>query len=144
MDPFARKMWRSGIGFAISLLLLVGGLKLFSMHVWPTCPDSILSESASPGHRFVAAVLQRRCGADAPFFTLVNLRRNGPLNRGFLSAQVKQGTIFIIEQEAAGAGISVIWSGQSALIIRCPHCDPALVHQHDQQWGPLTIQYQLR
>ncbi|HKT52020.1 MAG TPA: hypothetical protein VJV96_17090 [Candidatus Angelobacter sp.] len=143
MDPFARKMWRAGIGFAISLLLLVGGLKLFSMHEWPTCPDSVISEAASPGNRFVATLLQRRCGTDAPFFTRVNLRPEGPLTRGFLSGQVVQGTVFVVEQDAAGAGISVSWSDQDALTVRCPRCVPALVHQHDQQWGPVTIHYQV-
>jgi hypothetical protein len=142
MDPFARKMWRFGIGFGASLLILVGGLKIFSMHKWPTCSDSVISESSSPGNRFIAAVLQRRCGTDSPFFTLVNLRPEGPLTRGFLSGQVEQGTVFMVEQDAAGAGISLVWSNQNALTIRCPHCVPALVRQHDQQWGPLTIQYQ--
>lgn len=143
MDPFARKMWRSGIGFAVSLLVLVGGLKLFSMHTWPTCPDTLVSETASPGKKFIAAVLQRRCGTEAPYFTRVNLRHHGPLTRGFLSWQVEQGTVFTVEQDAAGAGISLSWAEQNALIIHCLHCDPALVRQHDQQWGPVTIHYQV-
>ena len=143
MDPFARKMWRASIGFAVSLLLLVAGLKLFSMHEWPTCPDSVVSEARSPGNRYIAAVLQRRCGAEAPYFTRVNLRPEGPLTRGFLSWQVEQGTVFVVEQDAAGAGISVIWSDQNTLTVHCLRCVPALVHQHDQQWGPVTIQYQL-
>lgn len=143
MDPFARKMWRSGIGFAVSLLVLVSGLKLFSMHEWPTCPDTLISETASPGKQFIAAILQRRCGTEAPYVTRVNLRPKGPLIRGFLSWQVKQGTIFVLEQDAAGAGITVSWAEQNTLTIHCPHCDPALGRQRDQQWGPVIIHYQV-
>ena len=143
MDPFARKMWRSGIGFAVSLLVLVGGLKLFSMHEWPTCPDTLISEAASPGKQFIAAILQRRCGTDAPFFTRVSLRPEGPLTRGFLSGQVEQGTIFVVEQDAVGGEISVTWSDRNTLTVRCPQCDPTLVRQRDQQWGPVNIHYQV-
>ena len=144
MDPFARKMWRSGIAFAVSLLLMVGGLKLFSMHEWPTCADSVISQTPSLGNRFIATVLQRRCGADSPFSTRVNLRTEGPLTRGFLSGQVEQGTVFIVEQDAADAAIKLSWSNhQNVLTVRCPHCDSSLVHQRDQQWGPVTIQYEL-
>ena len=143
MDPFARKMWRASVAFGVSLLVLVGGLKIFSMHEWPTCPDNVISETPSPGKQFVAAILQRRCGTDAPFFSRVNLRPSGPLYRGFLSWQVKQGTVFVVEQDAADAGVSLLWSDRNVLTIRCAHCVPALVHQRDQQWGPVTIRYEL-
>lgn len=143
MDPFARKMWRASIGFAATLLLLVGGLKLFSMHEWPTCPDSTIAEAASPGGQFIAAILERRCSVESPFFTHVSLRPSGPLTRGFLSGQANQGTVFVVEEDAAGAAINLSWSNQNLLIVRCPHCVSTLVHQRDQQWGPVKIRYEL-
>jgi hypothetical protein len=127
----------------MSLLLLVGGLKIFSMHEWPACPDMLMSESASPGKQWIAAILQRRCGADSAFFTRVSLRASGPLERGFLSGQIQQGTVFAVEQDAVGSGIALSWSNQNVLTVRCPHCTLTLVHQRDQQWGPVTIRYEL-
>jgi hypothetical protein len=143
MDPFARKMWHAGIAFAVSLLLLVGGLKIFSMHEWPACPDTLISETASPGRQWMAAILQRRCGEDTPFFTHVSLRSAGPLDRGFLSGQVQKGSVFVVERDAVAAGVTLFWSNQNVLTVRCAHCTPALVHQRDQQWGPVTIRYEL-
>jgi hypothetical protein len=143
MDPFARKMWYFGIGFAAILLLLVGVLKLFSAHEWPACGDHVIGETLSPRKNWTAAILQRRCGTDAPFVTLVNLRPAGPLHRGFYSGQATRGTVFVVEQDAAGAGISLTWSAENVLAVRCPHCSPDLVRQRDQQWAHVTIQYQM-
>lgn len=143
MDPFARKMWYFGVGFAASLIILVVGLKFFTMHLWPKCPDRVIGETDSPGHNWVAAILERRCGPEDPFFARVNLRRRGPLKTGFLTGQVQQGTVFTIEQDAASAGISLIWSGPDTLAIRCPGCTAELIRQRDQRWGPLKIQYEI-
>src|SRR5690348_10448518 len=125
MDPFARKMWAAGIGFAISLVVLALGLKIFSMHQWPTCPDRIARETDSPGKEWVAAILERRCGPESAFFTSVNLRRVGPLQRGFFTGQAATGSVFVVEEDTADAGISLKWSADDMLTIRCPHCTVA-------------------
>ena len=141
MDPFARKMWYFSVGFAASLIILVVALKLFTMHLWPKCPDRVIGEADSPGQNWVAAILERRCGPEDPFFAQVNLRRAGPLKTGFLSGQVQQGTIFMIEQDAIGAGINLHWSAPDTLTIRCPRCTMDLVRQRVQHWGPVKIEY---
>lgn len=143
MDPFARKMWYFAIGFAAILLLLVGVLKLFSAHEWPTCPDHVIREANSPDKRWTAAILQRRCGTYAPFITSINLRAAGPLRRGYYSGQATQGTVFMVEQDAAGAGISLSWSAQKVLTVHCAHCSPDFVRQRDQLWSDVRIQYQM-
>ena len=143
MDPFARKMWAAGIGFGISLIVLALGLKLFSMHQWPTCPDRVISESASPGNKWVAAILERRCGPESDFSTRVNLRSAaGGLQTGFFSGQAANGTVFVIEEDATGADISVWWAANNLLTVHCRHCAAALISQHDQQGGPVKIQYE--
>jgi hypothetical protein len=143
MDPFARKMWAAGIAFAISLILLALGLKLFSMHQWPTCPDRVISESASPGKKWVAAILQRRCGPESDFSTRVNLRPAADgLHTGFFSGQAANGTVFVIEEDATGADISLSWAANNLLTVRCPHCSASLINHRDQQWGPVKIQYE--
>ncbi|HEX5433814.1 MAG TPA: hypothetical protein VFY05_06225 [Candidatus Angelobacter sp.] len=143
MDPFARKMWHFGIGFAASLIILVVGLKFFTMHLWPQCPDHVIGEANSPGKNWVAAILERRCGPEDPFFAQVNLRPAGPLDMGFLTGQAQKGTVFMVEQDASGAGISLVWSGPDTLTIRCPHCTMELVRHRDQRWGPVKIQYEI-
>lgn len=143
MDPFARKMWYFGVGFAASLLLLVGVLKIFSAHEWPTCPDQTIKETSSPSTNRTAAILQRHCRAESTFRTEVNVRPSGPLHRGFYTAQVTQGTVFAVELDAAEAGISIAWSGDNLLTVRCAHCSPDLVRQRDEQWDGVTIRYQM-
>jgi hypothetical protein len=104
----------------------------------------VISESASPGKKWAAAILQRRCGPESAFFTRVNVRRAGPLRRGFFTGQTVNGTVFLLEEDAAEAGISLLWTADKTLTVRCPHCAAALVHQQDQQWGPIKIEYDLR
>lgn len=143
MDPFARKMWRAGFAFAGLMLTLFAALTIIYVHQWPRCPDRVIGESDSPDKKWIAAILERRCGAEAPFITRVNVREAGRLQRGFFSGQARQGTVFLVEQDAADAGISVLWSRDDALTLRCPRCNAAFIHQRDQQWNGIKIQYQL-
>lgn len=144
MDPFARKMWRFGFAFAGLMLALFAALTIVYVHEQPSCPDRVVAESNSPDNKWTAAILQRRCGAEAPFVTRVNLRPAGPLERGFFSGQAREGNVFAVEQDAAGAGISVAWSRGHTLMVRCNACNPAFVRQRDQQWNGTQIQYELR
>jgi hypothetical protein len=141
MDPFARKMWAAGIWFGISLIVLVVGLKLFSIHEWPACPDRVISEAASPGKTWVAAILQRRCGPESPFFTRVNVRASGPLRTGFFSGQAENGTVFVIAQDAVGAGVNLSWAGDNLLTVRCSHCSASQIRQRNEEWGAVKIEY---
>jgi hypothetical protein len=143
MDPFARKMWRAGFGFAGLMLALMAVLTTAYVHEFPRCPDRVIGETDSPGKKWVAAILERRCGAEAPFVTRVNLRSSGPLRRGFFSGQAQEGTVFSIEQDASGADISLIWSASDLLTVRCARCNASFIRQRDQQWGPLNIRYEL-
>jgi hypothetical protein len=141
MDPFARKMWRAGLGFAALMLSLLAALYVVYAHERPTCPDRVIGETDSPTHQWTAAILERRCGAEAPFITRVNLRPSGPLQRGFFTGHVDNGTVFIIEQDAAGAGITLLWSANDELTIRCAHCSASYVRQRDPAWRSVRIQY---
>ena len=143
MDPFARKMWRFGFGFAGLMLLLFAVLTAFYVHKWPKCPDRRVAETDNPDHKWVAAILERRCGPESPFITRVNLRPAGPLQRGFFSGEVNSGTVFVIEQDAQGAAITLLWPANNALIIRCAHCNPAFIRRSDQHWGAVSIHYEL-
>ena len=143
MDAFARKMWVASIWFAISLIVLVVGLKVFSMHQWPTCPDRVISEAVNPGKTWVAAILQRRCGPESEFSTRVNLRPAGPLHFGFFSGQAAKDNVFALREDAAGADISISWAASNLLRVRCLHCPASLISQRDQARGPVKIEYEL-
>ena len=143
MDPFARKMWRAGIGFAGMMLFLFAALTVVYVHERPRCPDRVVGESSSPGGSWTAAILERRCGTEEPFVSRVNLRPAGPLQLGFFSGQAVHGTVFIIEQDAAGAGLNIVWPSPDELTIRCPHCNSSFLHQRDRQWNGVKIRYEL-
>jgi len=145
MDPFARKMWRAGLAYAVLLMAMGTALTVVYVHERPRCGDRRVKESNSPDRRWTAAVLERRCGEDAPFITLINLRDGGTkLVRGFVSGQANQNNVFMVEQDAAGAGLQLDWNGSGELTIHCPHCDANYVRRQDPQHGGLKIRYEFR
>jgi len=135
-------MWRAGFAFAGVMLALFAALTIIYVHEWPGCPDRVIGESHSPDNGWTAAILERRCGAEAPFVTRVNLRHIGSLKRDFFSGQVEQGNVFAIEQDASSAAINLIWSAKNVLTVRCLHCDRAFIRQQDGQRDTLKIRYE--
>lgn len=145
MDPFAKKMWRAGLAYAALLAAMAAVLTVAYVHERPRCGDRIVTESSSPGRRWIAAVIERRCGEESPFITQINLRRGDTnLVRGFFSGQATQQNVFMIEQDAAGAGLTLQWNGADQLTVRCRHCDRNYVRRQDPQQGTLMIRYDLR
>lgn len=144
MDPFARNMLRSTLAFAIALAIIFAAMSLTYLHLRPLCPDHVLAQAESAtNHQWTATLLQRRCQGDSPFVTQVNLRRSADsLPRGFLSGQINRNNVFIVEQDAAGAGLTLSWTAPDELTIRCPHCDPAFVRLRQTQWGQVRILYE--
>jgi hypothetical protein len=145
MDPFARKMVVGSFVYGGMLLLMFAVLTVVYLHTRPRCSDRVVGESTDPGKQWTVAVMERRCGAEAPFFTHVNLRPAGKdLSTGFFSGSTTEGEVFLIEQDAAGAGITLRWSGARKLIVDCPRCSAALVRKHEEHWGSVTINYDLK
>jgi hypothetical protein len=88
--------------------------------------------------------MERRCGGEAPFFTHVNLRSaEKDMSTGFFSGLATEGEIFVIEEDAAGSGISLNWSSPATLSIACPRCSASMLRKHDERWGGVVIQYQM-
>jgi hypothetical protein len=145
MDPFAKKMWRAGLAYAALLAAMAAVLTVAYIHERPRCGDRIVGESSSPDRRWIAAVIERRCGEDSPFITQINLRSGETkLVRGFFSGQATQDNVFMIEQDAAGAGFTLQWTGPEQLTVCCRHCDRNYVRRQDPQQGTLMIRYDLR
>ena len=144
MDPFARKMVLGSFVYGGMLLLMFAVLTVVYLHTRPRCSDRVVAESTDPGKHWTATVMERRCGNEAPFFTHVNLRPAGTdLKTGFFSGSATEGEVFVAEQDAAGAGITLHWGSPMALSITCPRCSPSLLRKHDEHWGSVTIHYDL-
>jgi len=144
MDPFARKMVYGSFVYGGMMLLMFAVLTVVYLHTRPRCSDRVVAESTSPARQWTAAVMERRCGAEAPFFTHVNLRAAGKdLTTGFFSGSATEGEVFVVEQDTAGAGITLHWASPTALTITCPRCSPSLLRKHDEHWDGVTINYDL-
>jgi hypothetical protein len=144
MDPFARKMVYGSFVYGGMMLLMFAVLTVVYLHTRPRCSDRVVVESTGQAAQWTATVMERRCGAEAPFFTHVNLRPVGKnLNRGFFSGSATEGEVFLVEQDAAGAGLTLHWTSSMSLTVSCPHCSPSLIRKHDGRWSNVVIEYDL-
>jgi len=145
MDPFARKMVVGSFVYGAMMLLMFAMLTVIYLHTRPRCTDRVVADATDPGKHWTARVMERRCGNEAPFFTHVNLRPAGmDLKTGFFSGSATEGEVFLVEQDALGAGITLDWTSATALSISCPHCSAALMRKHDERWGNVNITYDFR
>jgi hypothetical protein len=144
MDPFARKMVYGSFVYGGMLLVMFAVLTVVYLHTRPRCSDRVVAESTDESRQWTATIMERRCGAEAPFFTHVNLRPAAKdLETGFFSGSATDGEVFLVEQDAAGAGVAVHWTSPTALSISCPHCGATLLNRHDEHWGNIVIEYDL-
>jgi hypothetical protein len=140
MDPFARKMVLGSFVYGAMILLMFAVLTVVYLHTRPRCSDRVVAESTDPGKRWIATVMERRCGNEAPFFTHVNLRSAGTdLNTGFFAGSATEGQVFLVEQDAASTGITLDWTSANTLSIHCPLCSAALVREHEERWGNVVV-----
>ena len=143
MDPFARTMWRFGLGFAAGMLVAVIALSVVYFHARPRCSDRVVSSSISPEQQRTATVMERRCGEEAAFVTHVNVRATAqPEHRGFFSGRATEGEVFEVELDALSAGVTLAWTGPNQLTVRCPQCSDSLLRQRTGRSGPVTITYE--
>lgn len=142
MDPFARKMWQGAFVYGGVMLVMFAVLTVIYLHNKPRCSDRVVGQADSPGARWSAAIMERRCGEDAPFFTHVNLRPAGePIKRGFFSGEAAEGEVFEVEQDAAGAGLTVKWLDNDTLLVDCRQCAASFILKKDERWNGTSIKY---
>ena len=143
MDPFARKMWQGAFIYGGAMLVMFAVLTVIYLHSRPSCSERVAGQADSPNARWSAAIVERRCGEEAPFFTHVNLHRAGePLNRGFFSGMASEGEIFVVEQDVAAAAITLQWIDGDTLLIQCPKCAASLLRKNDERWNGVRIKYE--
>jgi len=65
--------------FALLLLVLFAPFSLLAIleYDFSFCGNELLSESKSPGGKYIAAVFERNCGATTPYVRVVSLRSAG-------------------------------------------------------------------
>src|SRR5438445_12808379 len=94
MDPFARKMVLGSFVYGGMMLLMFAVLTVVYLHTRPRCSDRVVMESVSPDKRWTATVMERRCGAEAPFFTHVSVRPAATdMHRAFYSGSASAGAV---------------------------------------------------
>ncbi len=144
MDPFARKMVYGSFVYGGIMLVMFAVLTVVYLHTRPRCSDRVVAESTDQSRQWTATVMERRCGAESPFFAHVNLRPAGKdLQTGFFSGSTTDGEVFLVEQDAAGAGIALHWTSPTTLSILCPQCNTSLIRKRDESWNGILIKYDL-
>lgn len=142
IDPFARKMLQGTLVYGVAMLVMFAVLTVVYLHTRPRCSDRVVAQATSPGQQWTATVMERRCGEDTPFFTHVNLRpAKDDLRYGFFSGSATNGEIYLIEQDAGAAGVTLEWTASDTLTIRCPGCSAALERKKGQNWGNVIVNY---
>ena len=142
MDPFAKKMFQSSLAFALVLAVMFSVLTAVYLHVRTRCSDDVVSQASSPGHEWIAEVMERRCGEDAPYVTHVNLRpASAPVEHGFFSGKSSKGEVFEIEQDSRSAKVALTWTAPQRLAIECSGCVPNFLRKRSERWGEVTVSY---
>ena len=84
------------------------------LHFDPPCGGELIEEQRSPDGHYVAALMERNCGATTRYVEHINLRRadrNFP--SGFFDGTVKDGEIFTLEnRNGGGRALQFEWVGK--------------------------------
>jgi len=132
------------MAFAIVLIAMFAVLTVFYLHVRPRCSDQIFSGATSPDGRWSAMVMEARCGSESPFLTHVNLHgANESIKLGYFSGKADDGEVFLLEQDAQSAGVSLEWTTSNRLTVSCAHCQRDFLKKRIQHWNDVTITYTL-
>src|SRR5215467_3707711 len=132
MDPFAKKMIFGAMAFGSAMALMAGALWVVYVHAHPRCSDRVLAQTDSPDGKWIVALMERRCGEDAPFLLHVNLRpASEALRWGFFSGRAEEGEVFVVEEETQRVRPALEWTAPDKLTIQCSGCRAALVRKRD-------------
>lgn len=142
MDPFAKKMFLGSVAFLIVMLIMLAALSLFYLHTHPRCSEQVLSQAPSPDGRWLATVMSRRCGDEAPFFVHINMRAAGsPLRLGYFSGRAEEGEIFVEELESFDDIPALQWTSPQSVAVHCPRCRFSAAQKREDHLGAITVHY---
>lgn len=133
------------LAFGAAMLLMASALSTIYFHNRPRCDEAALSETTSPDGQWTAAVMERRCGEESPFFSHVNVRPSTqPIQLGYFSGRADDGDVFVAEEQTQGIQPVLTWRSPNHLTIQCPRCNPAQVKKREERLGAVGIEYELQ
>jgi hypothetical protein len=142
VDPFAKKMLLGTVAFGSAMAVMAGALWMVYVHTHPPCSDRVLAHADSPGGKWTAALMERRCGEEAPFLLHVNLRPAGEaLRLGVFSGRAEEGEVFLLEEDTGRLTPAVQWTAPDELTIQCSGCRATLVRKRDDRWSSVRLRY---
>jgi hypothetical protein len=137
-------MLLGAVAFGSAMALMAGALTVVYVHAHPRCSDRLLAQTDSPDGQWTAALLERRCGEDAPFLIHVNLRPAGePLRFGFFSGRAGEGEVFLTEEDAPRITATLEWTAADELTIQCSRCRAGLLRKSDGRWRSVRLRYSM-
>src|SRR5215470_13424947 len=135
-------MVKGSLAFASVLIAMFAALTVVYLHLRPRCSDQVFSSAPSPDGKLTASVMEARCGQDLPFLTHVNLRPAGDsIKLGYFSGKADDGEVFLIEQDAQSADVTLNWTASNRLAISCNRCQLAFLRKRLQHWNDVEISY---
>jgi hypothetical protein len=127
--------------FWITIAIAVTFIPIFwiaLVHFDPLCGEERIEEHGSPDGRYVAALMERNCGATTRYVQHINLKRAGrKFSSGFFDGTIKDGEIFTLENRNGGS-VEFEWVGKT-LKIHYPADDG--VFKKQTAWNDVGIAY---
>lgn len=142
MDPFARRMLQGALAFAAVMLLMFGVFTAVYMHASPNCNEQVLAERTSPDGRWLASLMERRCGENLSPSTHLNLRpAQEALQIGYFTGRATEGQVFLVSLDARETSASLEWTTSSELTVHCTGCGGSAPSQQSPEWNGVRIRY---
>lgn len=103
------------------------------------CGEDKLSETSSPGNKYVATVFRRGCGATSGFLYHVNLRRADNSFSSDYRGVIEEGEIFLTRE----GRINISWTDDKNLRLTCEGCPKNPKPSMASSWNDVSVSYDL-
>jgi hypothetical protein len=117
------------------LILLICAICSLHCGIAPECSNTILSEVASDDARYVAALVERNCGATTDYSTIITLR----LATSAFSAD--SGIVFVAKGRQE---VGIRWISETNVRVTCSSCAERDVFKREPVWKDVSILYDLK
>src|SRR5258707_13909409 len=104
------------------------------------CGEDKLSETSSPGKKYVATVFRRGCGATSGFLYHVNIRSSSGSFTADHRGAIEDGQIFLTRE----GKLNVSWKDDMTLQVSCTGCPKDRKPTMETSWNDVSISYELR
>lgn len=99
----------------------------------------MVGERQSPDGRYVAALMERNCGATTRYVEHINLRRaDRKFSSGFFDGTIKDGEIFTLENRNGGGPLEFEWVSKK---LHVHHPADEGVFTKQTVWNDVVVEY---